>query len=52
MQNVESTLNETTSFDVFTSFSYVFRESNGYVDHVELSQETTFGDRCKAVDII
>ena len=33
----------------FTSFSYIVRENDGYVDHVEFSQGPTFADSQNSV---
>ena len=52
MQNMASTIDKTTSFDGFTPLSYVVRESDGHVNHVELDQDTTFADRWMAVAIL
>ena len=47
-----STLKKATSFNGFAPFSYAVMETKGYKDQVHLDQDTTFGDRCKAVEII
>ena len=50
MRNVASTLDEATYFDGFTPFTYMVRESGGYEDQMDMSQDTTFSYHCKAVD--
>ena len=44
-------MDEATSFDGFTSFIYVIRESDGRKDHSNLSSGIMFA-RCKSVSIL
>ena len=50
MINVASILNKIYNLYEFTSFSYIVRENDGYVDHVEFSQGPTFADSQNAVE--
>ena len=50
MQNVASTLEKSTSFDGFTSLSYVVREIDGTTEQDNLGPETTFSECLKAAD--
>ena len=49
LHRVDSNLDESTSFDGFTPFSYVLREEEVHSSHVGLSPGITFTNRCKAV---
>ena len=49
MRNVASTLNKVTYLYGFTPFSYVVREIGGYVDHMNLAQDTMFMELCYAL---
>ena len=45
-----STLEKSTSFDGFTSLSYVVREIDGTTEQDNLGPETTFSECLKAAD--